>query len=186
MTFKTRFKSIIGNAQAPVRIFHTETLEECEHGSPSFYNQGEVLVIKKIIMNLLLDDDINLNDIGLITPYRKQEDKLKKMIFALHKFEKLVYRNKVLTADDVKKIKVGTVETFQGQERDIMIISVVRSNKLNLKHDRRFKLGFMDNHKRMNVAISRAKEMLIIVGNTHILSMDQFWGQFLKLLTQKE
>jgi len=137
-------------------------------------------------MNLLLDDNVNLEDIGIITPYRKQEEKLKKMMFALHKFEKLVYRGKVLTADDIKKIKSGTVETFQGQERDVMIISVVRSNKVNLKHDKRFKLGFMDNYKRMNVAISRAKEMLIIVGNTHILKLDKYWGTFLDLLTQNE
>jgi len=108
------------------------------------------------------------------------------MIFALHKFEKLVYRGKPLSAEDVKLIKLGTVETFQGQERDVVIVSVVRSDPNNLKHDRKFKLGFMDNYKRMNVAVSRAKELLLIVGNLKILETDKSWSHFLIILTKPE
>jgi len=83
------------------------------------------------------------------------------------------------------KIKHGTVETFQGQERDVIIISNVRATEKLLKHDKKFQLGFSENFKRLNVAISRAKELLIIVGKHDILKKNYDWQVLLEILNSK-
>lgn len=82
------------------------------------------------------------------------------------------------------KIKTGTVESFQGQERDVIIISNVRATQKLLKHDKKFQLGFSENFKRLNVAISRAKELLLIVGKFDILKLNTDWQMLIKILNE--
>ena len=60
---------------------------------------------------------------------------------------------------------VGSTEMFQGQERRVIIISTVRSSKEWVTSDQRHNLGFLANPKRYNVAVTRAKALLIVVGN---------------------
>ncbi|PIK47598.1 hypothetical protein BSL78_15552 [Apostichopus japonicus] len=87
---------------------------------------------------------------------------------------------KVLARRNLTDIKVGSVEEFQGQERLVIIISTVRStNKDFLKMDQDYKLGFLQNPKRFNVAITRAKALLICIGNPYMLRKDEHWKQFL-------
>lgn len=108
-------------------------------------------------------------DIGVISPYRKQVQKIKK----------------VLEKKNLTDIKVGSVEEFQGQERLVIIISTVRStNEEFLKMDRDYKLGFLKNPKRFNVAITRAKALLICIGNPYMLSKDEHWNRFLQYCRQ--
>ena len=77
-------------------------------------------------------------------------------------------------------ITVGSTEEFQGQERRIIIISTVRSKPTLLGEDYAHKLGFLNNPKRFNVAITRAKALMVVIGNPHLLSMDKWWKEFLK------
>ena len=70
---------------------------------------------------------------------------------------------------------VGSTEQFQGQERAVMIISTVRSNKEYLELDKRFSLGFLSNPKRFNVSLTRAQAGCIIVGDPEILALDPLW-----------
>ena len=80
----------------------------------------------------------------------------------------------------VKKIPtVGSTEEFQGQERKVIIVSTVRSTPEYVNTDNQYRLGFLANPKRFNVAITRAKALLIIVGNPHILSQDPSWADLL-------
>lgn len=109
----------------------------------------------------------NADDIGIITPYTKQVKKIR---------EKL---NKDKDEDGVNLPKVGTVEEFQGQERKIILLSTVRTKDQQLKTDKRYSLGFVDNPKRMNVAISRARALLVIFGNPRLLSLDKNWKQLI-------
>lgn len=89
----------------------------------------------------------------MITPYRQQVVKIKK----------------VLEAWELHGIKVGSVEQFQGQEREVVIVSTVRSTAKHNEFDRIYSLGFLSNPRRFNVAITRARSLLIIVGNPHVV-----------------
>ena len=91
----------------------------------------------------------------MITPYRRQVQKI---------------RQKLRKDEKTKEVMVGSTEEFQGQERRVIIVSTVRSSPEYVYTDNQYKLGFLKNPKRFNVAITRAKALLIVVGNPHILS----------------
>mmetsp|Transcript_22243 Transcript_22243/g.49666 ORF Transcript_22243/g.49666 Transcript_22243/m.49666 type:complete len:92 (+) Transcript_22243:244-519(+) len=66
---------------------------------------------------------------------------------------------------NLKDIKVGLVEQFQGQERNIILVSTVRSQLEYISQDQQLNIGLMFNNKRMNVCLSRAIDLMIVVGN---------------------
>ncbi|XP_030827959.1 putative helicase MOV-10 isoform X2 [Strongylocentrotus purpuratus] len=155
-------------------IFHgVEGQDEREEQSPSFFNKSEIEIVVdyvKKVMDKRGGQKIKQEDIGVISPYRKQVQKLRRVL------EKRRYSN----------IKVGSVEEFQGQERTVIIISTVRSTKAEyIEMDIDFKLGFLKNPKRFNVAVTRAKALLIIVGNPFMLSKDEHWNPMLEFCIQK-
>ena len=75
-----------------------------------------------------------------------------------------------LAGKGVPGVCVGTTEEFQGQEREAVIVSTVRSSQEYLEMDGTYKLGFLANTRRFNVVITRAKSLLCIVGNPYILT----------------
>lgn len=137
-----------------------------EERSPSFFNPEEAAVVVQYVKDLKDARGIRVltSQIGVISPYRKQVQKIKALL------------NKA----DITDVKVGSVEEFQGQERRVIIISTVRSSDEFLKLDAQFKLGFLKNPKRFNVAITRAQALLIVVGNPHVLCKDRHWNRFIQ------
>lgn len=73
--------------------------------------------------------------------------------------------------------KIGTVEEFQGQERPIIIVTTVRSTESLIQEDIKHTLGFVQNTKRVNVAITRAQVSLILFCNPHLLCNDSIWKE---------
>ncbi|XP_068125834.1 helicase MOV-10 isoform X2 [Hyperolius riggenbachi] len=146
--------------------------DEREGNSPSFFNVAEIEVLMSYLEALLETQKkkgiakIGPKEIGIISPYRKQVEKIRK---AIDKNLKAV--------SDIKDLKVGSVEEFQGQERKVILISTVRSTSDYVKFDEEFSLGFLANPKRFNVAITRAKSLLIVLGNPVILSKDPNWSR---------
>ena len=112
--------------------------------------------ITKIGKARMLDENI---DIGVISPYRAQVQYLRHL-FKKHEFFK-PYR---------RLITVNTVDGFQGQERDVIIISLVRSNEEG-------QIGFLCDLRRMNVAITRARMKLIILGDHGTMTKHPFYKQ---------
>ena len=110
--------------------------------------------LTKISKQRILDEGI---DIGIISPYRAQVQYLKRLIKKYDFFKP--YRH---------LITVNTVDGFQGQERDIILISLVRSNDEG-------QIGFLRDLRRMNVAMTRARMKLIILGNKDTLTRHPFY-----------
>ncbi|KAK4887270.1 hypothetical protein RN001_003541 [Aquatica leii] len=156
------------NKNFPV-VFHCVVgKDEREANSPSFFNVQEIDIVlnylQKLIGSRLQGMRIEQDHIGIITPYRKQVHKLQ-----------AVCRKK-----GWNNLMVGSVEQFQGQERLIIIVSTVRSRPEFTTHDEKFHLGFLKNPKRFNVAVTRAKALLIVIGNPNILQHDECWRQFIQ------
>ena len=103
---------------------------------------------------LVLEERI---DVGIISPYRAQVQYLKKLIKKYEFFKP--YR---------RLISVNTVDGFQGQERDVILISLVRSNDEG-------QIGFLKDLRRMNVAMTRARMKLIILGNKDTMTKHPFY-----------
>ena len=108
----------------------------------------------KIGKQRVLGDSI---DVGIISPYRAQVQYLKKLIKKYEFFKP--YR---------RLISVNTVDGFQGQERDVILISLVRSNDEG-------QIGFLKDLRRMNVAMTRARMKLIILGNKDTMTKHPFY-----------
>uniref|UniRef100_A0A1D1YSN7 RNA helicase n=1 Tax=Anthurium amnicola TaxID=1678845 RepID=A0A1D1YSN7_9ARAE len=154
----------IPNKQFPLLFVGIQGCDEREGSNPSWFNRIEVSKVVELIRKLKRNTDLNDSDIGVITPYRQQVLKLKKALESL----------------EMPDVKVGSVEQFQGQERQIIIISTVRSTVKHNEFDRVHNLGFLTNPRRFNVAITRARSLLVIVGNPHIITKDPYWDKLLR------
>ena len=110
--------------------------------------------IQQISRQRFLDEKI---DVGIISPYRAQVQLLRQMI-----------KQKAFFKPYRKLLSVNTVDGFQGQERDVILISMVRSNDDG-------QIGFLRDLRRMNVAITRARMKLIILGNKQTLTRHPFY-----------
>lgn len=87
---------------------------------------------------------------------------------------------------DFKIPKISSVEGFQGQERKVIIISVVRSCNYLINEDVKHALGFVASRRRLNVAITRARALIIILGNPKLLALDPYWRTVLKYCMDHE
>ena len=125
--------------------------EETGEDGMSLMNSGELSVISNIIEQL----NIEAKNITFISPYSAQIELAKKNL--------------------AKEIKIKTIDSFQGQENECIIISLVRSNE-------EANIGFLSDYRRMNVALTRAKEKLIIVGDSSTLANDSFYEKLLNHL----
>lgn len=115
--------------------------------------------VKKMGRTRLLDER---TDFGVISPYRSQVQYLRS----------LIRRNEYLRPLR-SQISVNTVDAFQGQERDVIIISLVRANENG-------QIGFLSDLRRMNVAITRARCKLIIIGSASTLAHHKFYRELYK------
>ena len=118
--------------------------------SKSIINEIEAEIALRIA-NDYLNDGVDESDVGIISPYADQ----------------------VKIIQEKTPIEVKTVDGFQGREKEIIIISTVRSNKHG-------NIGFLKDLRRLNVAITRAKRKLIIIGNINTLKNNQTYERLIK------
>ncbi len=151
-------------------VFHGVLGTEMREGnSPSWFNPDEAMVVNEWIQKVrkYKRAGCSASGIGVISPYRRQVDKIKQLL-------------KHSMPSDYKSLMVGSVENFQGQERRVIIVSIVRSQAQFLAFDAKYNLGFLDNPKRFNVATTRPQALLVVVGNPLLAADDASWGTFLR------
>jgi helicase MOV-10 len=141
-------------------VFHGVTGHERREGkSFSYFNQEEVRTVLNYVSILLRGEPsrapVAESDIGILTPYTRQVQKLKT----------------ALKKNGWGHVEVGSAEAFQGREKRVIIISTVRSEQL----------GFVRDAKRFNVAVTRARSLLVVVGNPYLLESDRHWRELISL-----
>ncbi len=166
---------LIHEGDAPILWFDTSEIELGEDEKDNFkeqfvgetfgrVNKGEAdltislvqIYFQRIGKQRILDDRI---DVGIISPYRAQVQYLKRLIKKRTFFKPFRHL-----------ISVNTVDGFQGQERDVILISLVRANDKG-------QIGFLRDLRRMNVAITRARMKLFILGDAPTLTRHPFYKQ---------
>ncbi|WP_457640246.1 IGHMBP2 family helicase [Persephonella sp.] len=142
----------------PVVFIDTEgrLTEKRKKGSKSKYNPEEGKLVKEIVKQLK-NAGVSPADIGIITPYKDHEEYLRKII---------------------PDVEVKTVDGFQGREKEVVIISLVRSNPEE-------EIGFLDDLRRLNVALTRAKRKLIVVGDAKTLSSNRTYMKFIDFVKRR-
>jgi len=134
----------------------------------SYWNEAEALQVMAVIKEMLRSHDPSTpypNSIGVVTPYNSQVELIKSLMATDDEYKALSTR---LTSD----IEVKSVDGYQGRERDVIIFSAVRSN-------RQAKVGFLSDWRRMNVALTRARSALVVIGDLDTLTEgDSHWAAF--------
>lgn len=136
-----------------------------EKVNPEFksrYNPDEFQILCEhlyLLSTAYQEQETELPSIGIISPYREQ----------------VIYMRKTIEEDERLaglKLSINTIDAFQGQERDLIYISLVRSNGKG-------EIGFLKDYRRMNVAMTRARKKLIVIGDSATIGIDKFYGAFL-------
>lgn len=165
---RSRFLNHTSSADSTTLL--TEPLVFISHDHPEeFYrqstlNRGEVDIIVEVVGDLLAQNTtLEASDIGIISPYASQT-RLLVDTFAEQAGNHLTPLLGPQRASEVCRVEINTVDGFQGREKTIIILSTVRSNKTG-------HIGFLTDKRRLNVALTRAKDALFVVGNPRTLKM---------------
>ena len=143
----------------PLLFLHYEGEEKIISSSKSKYNEDEANIVV-LYLEKLIKCGIDMKDIGVITPYVAQIDKIKSL---------LIEKN----IPDYFNLKISSVDSFQGGEKKFIILSNVRSNKEN-------NIGFLQDFRRLNVSITRAIYGMVVIGNAKCLYKEQsVWRNFI-------
>eukprot|EP01091_Cochliopodium_minus_P015494 TRINITY_DN5540_c0_g1_i1.p1 TRINITY_DN5540_c0_g1~~TRINITY_DN5540_c0_g1_i1.p1 ORF type:complete len:869 (+),score=269.23 TRINITY_DN5540_c0_g1_i1:62-2668(+) len=143
------------NPNVPVMFLNVNGLEE-KSIQQSKYNRAEVLILVEMFKKLK-KENFNFDEIAILSPYASQIKLIKRTL----KTHNLLDPN----------LSIQTIDGFQGREKEIIIFSTVRSNVKN-------KVGFLSDQRRLNVALTRARRGLIVLGNQKTLQSNEVWNKW--------
>nr|XP_020657790.1 protein ZGRF1 isoform X1 [Pogona vitticeps]XP_020657791.1 protein ZGRF1 isoform X1 [Pogona vitticeps]XP_020657792.1 protein ZGRF1 isoform X1 [Pogona vitticeps]XP_020657793.1 protein ZGRF1 isoform X1 [Pogona vitticeps] len=144
-------------------FYNVNGLEQMERDN-SFHNMAEASFSVKLI-EALIASGAEGSMIGVITLYKSQMSKICNLLGAINS-----------DTFQIKAVQVSTVDAFQGAEKEIIILSCVRTKQV----------GFIDSEKRMNVALTRGKRHLLIVGNLNCLRKNKLWGSVIQHCSERK
>lgn len=141
---ESKFDEIL-DPEEPIVLIDTQGKmpERSRKGSTSKENKGEALISKELVSSFL-NMGIESKDIGVISPYDDQKELIKDLV-------------------DDDMVEVDTVDGFQGREKEVIILSLTRSNKNN-------NIGFLKDLRRLNVSITRARRKLVVIADCNTVS----------------
>lgn len=148
-------------ADNPMMFWSNIGAEEISASGTSYLNRTEATNVEKIVTRFF-KAGVQPSAIGIITPYEGQRSYVVSSMQATGSFKK----------ENYKEVEVASVDAFQGREKDFIILSCVRSND----HQG---IGFLSDPRRLNVALTRAKYGLVILGNPKVLSKHPLWHYLL-------
>lgn len=147
--------------EKPMFFFHSASNEEISASGTSFLNRKEAENVEQVV-SAFFNAGLRPDQIGIITPYEGQR------AFIMNYMQ----RQGQLDPQFYKEIEVASVDSFQGREKDFILFSCVRSNEAS-------GIGFLNDPRRLNVALTRAKFGMIILGNAKVLSRHDLWNNLL-------
>ena len=146
----------------PMLFWAQMGVEEMSASGYSYLNRGEAYAVEKIVTHLL-QNGIAPEEIGVVTPYEGQRAYVVNYLT----------RTGVLHPSIYQEVEVASVDAFQGREKQYIIVTCVRSND-------RQGIGFLNDPRRLNVALTRAKLGLMIVGNPKVLAKQPLFRDMLQ------
>lgn len=146
----------------PTFFYVSSSPEEISPSGTSFLNRGEASMVEKIVTHFL-HAGAAPSQIGVITPYEGQRTYTTSYMQRCGSLPTQLY----------KEIEVASVDSFQGREKDFIILSCVRSNNAQ-------GIGFLSDPRRLNVALTRARYGVMLLGNPRVLSTNKLWHALIK------
>jgi len=148
-------------ADMPMMFWSNLGSEEISASGTSYLNRTEAANVEKVVTRFF-KAGVKPSDIGVITPYEGQRSYIVSTMQNTGTFKKEWY----------KEVEVASVDAFQGREKDYIVLSCVRSNDNQ-------GIGFLSDPRRLNVALTRAKYGLVIIGNPKVLAKHELWHHLL-------
>ena len=147
----------------PMAFIPIEGVEEADEEGKSRSNRDEAAKVLGVVNDLLAAGDVQPSDIGVISPYNGQVRELSRL------FDLAGGRE---PGQPYFGLEIKSVDGYQGREKDVIVFSTVRANE-------RGEVGFLSDYRRLNVAITRAKRGLIVLGHPNTLRHDGTWRSYL-------
>ena len=147
----------------PMAFVPVEGVEETDEEGKSRSNRDEAAKVLSVVNDLLAMGDLEPNDIGVISPYNGQVRELTRL------FDMAGGRE---PGQPYAGLEIKSVDGYQGREKEVIVFSTVRAND-------RGEVGFLADYRRLNVAITRAKRGLILLGHPTTLRHDGTWRSYL-------
>ncbi|KCV70861.1 hypothetical protein, variant 1 [Fonticula alba] len=146
--------------KTPMMFWKNHGREKPDHRDTSYYNPSEASRVLQVL-NRLLDRGVSPDEIGIISPYNGQCRHIRSLMM-----QPANYAKRQL----YKRVEVASVDAFQGSERNYTILSSVRTD-----HP-----GFLADKRRLNVAITRARFGMVIIGNVELLRQIPVWRRLIE------
>ncbi|KAF2258007.1 P-loop containing nucleoside triphosphate hydrolase protein [Lojkania enalia] len=149
-------------------------LDEIERDGGGWYNVSEARVACNIAQYLVTYDMVRQSDICIMSPFAAQVRMLRAMIRGS------AYGG----GSGLWEVNIGPLEAFQGLESRTVIICTTRTRARFLEPDRKRGLGVVGERRKMNVAVTRAKEALIVIGSPEVLARDEWWKEWVSFCSR--
>ncbi|MBT4060127.1 MAG: AAA family ATPase [Euryarchaeota archaeon] len=151
--------------EAPVAFIPVDGVEELAVDGKSRLNRDEAGWVVKIVEQLLQPGDLQPSDIGVVSPYNGQVQLLTDL-----------FDGRGILAgegdDEAEGLEIRSIDGYQGREKEVIVLSTVRANDKG-------EVGFLSDHRRLNVALTRPRRGLIVVGDSDTLRHDCDWEGWL-------